>query len=386
MKNFYKRILIMFVMALTIMSVGIMKNGIIANAATVGEQLLQPEDGWKRYDDRNSKIQYNGDWSNRDVSNKYASTDHCTMNVNNSATFAFHGSKLRILSQYESVNSDNIVISVDGVDTKVSTALGSQTDCVLLFEGTYSLENHIVKITNYGYWYNLDAIDIDDTGYLINLNELITLDKSSLSLKEGSSDKLTETTTPSAVDIDWLSSDETVATVDSNGNVKAIKEGQATITAKIKGTDIKSTCIVTVTKKDVPVEPEQPTNPEKEYIINTAYAKGDNTNNASGQVSIIFKGVAEAQLKVIKTADVDSVYVGDNFTYTIEVTNTSDKLAKSVVIKDSAPNHIQFIPNEVITTQGTIDSSSTAKNIVVNVGDIPPLGTVTIKIPVLVVE
>ncbi|WP_252218405.1 MULTISPECIES: Ig-like domain-containing protein [unclassified Clostridium] len=216
--------------------------------------------------------------------------------------------------------------------------------------------------------------------------ENVSLNKSSLNLKEGTSEKLTATTTPSAVDIDWSSSDESVATVDSNGNIKAIKEGLATITAKIKGTDIKSTCIVTVTKKDVPVEPEQPTNPEQEYIINTAYAKGDNTNNASGQVSIIFKGVAEAQLKVIKTADVDSVYVGDNFIYTIEVTNTSDKIAKSVVIKDNAPNHIQFIPSKVITTQGKVDSSSTAKNIVVNVGDIPPLGTVTIKIPVLVVE
>lgn len=139
-------------------------------------------------------------------------------------------------------------------------------------------------------------------------------------------------------------------------------------------------------KKDVPVEPEHPTNPEQEYIVNTAYAKGDNTNNASGQVSIIFKGMAEAQLKVIKTADVDSVYVGDNFTYTIEVTNTSDKIAKSVVIKDNAPNHIQFIHSEVITTQGKVDSSSTSKNIIVNVGDIPPLGKVIIKIPVLVVE
>ncbi|WP_252216104.1 Ig-like domain-containing protein [Clostridium sp. VAP41] len=403
MKNCFKKILIMFVMVLTVIGVGAFQNGITANAATdeavlgienlnntsensgnIGDKILNPEKGWKRYDDRNSKIQYNGDWSNRDTSsNKYASTDHCTMNVNDSATFAFYGSKLRILSQYASMNSDNIIISVDGVDTKVSTALGSQTDCVLLFEGTYSLENHIVKITNYGYWYNLDAIDIDDTGYLINLNESITLDKSSLSLKEGSSDKLTETTTPSAVDIDWSSSDETVATVDSNGNVKAIKEGQAKITVQIKGTDIKADCIVTVTKEDT--EPK-PTDPEQEYIINTAYAKGDNTNNASGEVSIIFKGVAEAQLKVVKTADVDSVYVGDNFTYTIEITNTSDKIAKSVVIRDNAPNHIQFIPSEVITTQGKIDSSSTSKNIIVNVGDIPPEGKVIIKIPVLVIE
>ncbi|KAI3345216.1 hypothetical protein CIT17_14280 [Clostridium botulinum] len=80
------------------------------------------------------------------------------------------------------------------------------------------------------------------------------------------------------------------------------------------------------------------------------------------------------------------MYVGDNFTYTIEVTNTSDKTAKEVVINDSAPNHIQFITSEVITTQGTIASNSTSKNIIVNVGDIPPSGKVIIKIPVIVVE
>ena len=218
------------------------------------------------------------------------------------------------------------------------------------------------------------------------IDQSISLDKSTLNLKEATSSKLTATTTPAGAEITWKSSDESVATVDSNGNVKAIKEGQVTITVQIKDTDVKATCVVTVTKEENPVEPDEPTDPDQEYIINTAYAKGDNTNNASGQVTIIFKGNAEAQLKVIKTADVDSVYVGDHFTYTIEVTNTSDKVAKSVVIKDSAPNHIQFIPNEVTATQGKVDSSSTDKDIVVNVGDIQPLGKVTIKIPVLVIE
>ncbi|KJZ95320.1 hypothetical protein ClosIBUN13A_CONTIG177g02844, partial [Clostridium sp. IBUN13A] len=172
------------------------------------------------------------------------------------------------------------------------------------------------------------------------------------------------------------------ATVDSNGNVKAIKEGQSTITAKIKGTDIKSTCIVTVTKKDTVPEP---VDPEQEYIINTANAKGDNTNNASGSVSIKFNGTAETTLSVVKTADVKEVWVGDTFTYTIVVTNTGSKTAKAVVINDSAPNHIDFIVDRVTTTKGKIDESSTSKNIVINVGDIEPSETVTIKIPVNVV-
>ncbi|NFO87923.1 DUF11 domain-containing protein [Clostridium botulinum] len=394
MKNCYKRILIMFVMVLTIMGIGAIENGIIANAATVGEQLLQPEDGWKRYDDTNENIIYSGNgWNNSTffTDGRFGQTTKVLMNPNNETTikFKFKGSKLRTYGAgYSTMYSHNI-ISIDGIKHNMANWSDISNNVIgCSFEiRDLQYKDHIVTI-EYGGSERiyLDSIDIDDTGYLVDPNSSassISLDKSSLSLKEGSSDKLTATTTPSAVNVTWSSNDTNIATVDSNGNVKAIKEGQATITAQIKGTDIKTNCIVTVTKKDTVPEP---TDPEQEYIINTAYAKGDNTNNASGEVSIIFKGVAEAQLKVVKTADVDSVYVGDNFTYTIEVTNTSDKIAKSVVIKDSAPNHIQFIPSEVITTQGKVDSSSTSKNIVVNVGDIPPSGKVIIKIPVLVVE
>ena len=61
------------------------------------------------------------------------------------------------------------------------------------------------------------------------------------------------------------------------------------------------------------------------------------------------------------------------------------KIAKSVVINDNAPEHIEFIVDGVTTTQGSIDSSLTSSNIVVNAGDIPSLGIITIKIPVNVI-
>ena len=191
------------------------------------------------------------------------------------------------------------------------------------------------------------------------------------------------TTALAAFDVKWSSSDETIATVDQTGKVTGIKEGTCTVTATIEGTDIKSNCVVTVTNKETTVDPNKPT--DSEYIINTANAKGDNTNNASGSVSIKFNGTAETTLSVVKTADVKEVWVGDTFTYTIVVTNTGSKAAKAVVINDSAPNHIDFIVDRVTTTKGKIDESSTSKNIVINVGDIEPSETVTIKIPVNVV-
>ena len=75
----------------------------------------------------------------------------------------------------------------------------------------------------------------------------ITLDKSELSLKVGSSDVLTATVKPDdATDksVQWSSSDASIAKVD-NGKVTALKSGTATITAECGGK--KAECKVTVT-------------------------------------------------------------------------------------------------------------------------------------------
>ncbi|NFI53071.1 Ig domain-containing protein [Clostridium botulinum] len=268
MKNCYKRILIMFVMALTIMSVGIMKNGIIANAATVGEQLLQPEDGWKRYDDTNENIIYSGNgWNNSTffTDGRFGQTTKVCVNPNNETTikFKFKGSKLRTYGAgYSTMYSHNI-ISIDGIKHNMANWSDISNNVIgCSFEiRDLQYKDHIVTI-EYGGSERiyLDSIDIDDTGYLVDPNSSassISLDKSSLTLKEGSSKKLTSTTTPSAVDVEWLSSDEAIAKVDENGKVTGIKEGTCIVTVQIKGTDVKATCEVTVTKEDI-VDPEEP--------------------------------------------------------------------------------------------------------------------------------
>ena len=79
----------------------------------------------------------------------------------------------------------------------------------------------------------------------------LTLDKSSLSLSQDETYKLTASYTPSDANstIFWISSDNSVATVDQSGNVKAIGEGSATITASTGARE--ATCTVTVSKKSV---------------------------------------------------------------------------------------------------------------------------------------
>ena len=84
---------------------------------------------------------------------------------------------------------------------------------------------------------------------LQHANEL-NLNKSTLTLKVGESEKLQATVIPSNADnknVVWTSSDENLATVDAEGNVTAVKAGQVTITVTSEDNpDIKSTCAVTV--------------------------------------------------------------------------------------------------------------------------------------------
>ena len=82
----------------------------------------------------------------------------------------------------------------------------------------------------------------------------VSLNKTTLTLTEGESEVLNATVKPdNATDktVTWSSSDASIATVDRNGKVTAVKAGSATITAKAG--DKSATCTVTVNKKVVAV-------------------------------------------------------------------------------------------------------------------------------------
>lgn len=108
----------------------------------------------------------------------------------------------------------------------------------------------------------------DKEGYItVNVVETvevsgITLNRSSLSLREGTNASLTATVTPSNAEnkvLEWESSDDSIATV-SNGTVHGVSEGSATITAKATdGSGVSAKCNVTVTPNilvtDITVDP-----------------------------------------------------------------------------------------------------------------------------------
>ena len=268
MNKYFKKILVMFVMVLTIIGVGAFQNGITANAA-VGQQLFQPEDSWRRFDDRDKKIKYEGTWS---LNNGFTSEEYLNCNThaignesdNNQITFYFYGSKVRLLSNiyYNRIGYFDIYLDDDFVGrynqySDVSKYFSVYFEKINMDKSIHKLSIKNIDYNKSGNLFVFDAIDIDEDGCLLDPNDIsLTLDKS-LTLKEGNTKKLTATTTPSSVDVIWSSSDDTIATVDENGKVTGVKEGTCIITAQIKGTDVKAICKVTVTKEDI-VEPEEP--------------------------------------------------------------------------------------------------------------------------------
>ncbi len=127
---------------------------------------------------------------------------------------------------WKSSNTDVATIS----DTGVVTAKGVGTTTIRLTVGNVSAS---CKVT------------------VVQPVTSIYLNKSSLSLEGGQTYQLTASVNPSeAFDktIKWSSSDDTIATVDENGLVTALKKGTATITVAAQdGSGITRTCTVTVT-------------------------------------------------------------------------------------------------------------------------------------------
>ncbi len=88
--------------------------------------------------------------------------------------------------------------------------------------------------------------------HTVKVNGSISLEDKEIALKVGDSYSLQYIVTPADTPITFISSDESVVTVDNMGNVKALKTGTATITAKIDDSH-RSICVINVKSNTIPV-------------------------------------------------------------------------------------------------------------------------------------
>ena len=180
---------------------------------------------------------------------------------------------------------------------------GSNTYTVYYSSGFTSTYN---ESTNKIYIYEKYA----DEGDPVAVTD-VALDKETISVEAGKTDQLKATVSPANASnkaVSWTSSDETVATVDQNGLVTAVKEGTATITVTTEDGGKTAVCEVTVTapaaEEGTIYKLTDQFTDGKEYLIVSSDAEGSayaltNPGGSSGGTSMGQTEVA------VKSGDVD---------------------------------------------------------------------------------
>ncbi|EJR31191.1 hypothetical protein III_05417 [Bacillus mycoides] len=158
-------------------------DSMVKPTASVGDQLLAPEDGWKRFDDNAAEILYDANWS-KNVAYSGASGGKSTAAIkgkNSSFRFKFKGTKFRLIVGCSTAEfySDKISVRIDDLPLEFFNANApTDTNQVLKYEklGLEDKEHEVkVKVETsrpgaLSYDYRFDALDIDDTGSLIKIN------------------------------------------------------------------------------------------------------------------------------------------------------------------------------------------------------------------------
>ncbi|ARJ22969.1 hypothetical protein B7492_18085 [Bacillus mycoides] len=138
---------------------------------TVGDELLQPEEGWKRIDDNDTNIKYAGNWQLfSDSSNYYNSTIHFKNSSHGTevatAEFEFIGTKLRLISSIQAAYDKEVTITIDGVTEKFSLYKSTTQLQTLVYE-KLNLPSGTHKVKIEGVTVMLDAIDMNANGSMV---------------------------------------------------------------------------------------------------------------------------------------------------------------------------------------------------------------------------
>lgn len=166
----------------------------------------------------------------------------------------------KLIKSVNYVSTDDSVLSIDksnGQVTAVGKGKAKVWGVITFFDGyKYSLDYCNVSVSD-----PLPAIPVTN----INLNP-----KSLVFNKLGEKQSIAATVVPrdaSLPSIEWISSNEDVATVDQTGTVTSVSSGKATITAKTTdGSNVKATCSVTVDLKTGEEETEEEEEEDWSYM------------------------------------------------------------------------------------------------------------------------
>ncbi|TKH13561.1 hypothetical protein FC694_19320 [Bacillus wiedmannii] len=134
--------------------------------AYIGQVLLKPETGWRRYDDNDSLITYEGKWEAKKLSTAAYGTYHICVGESK-VRFSFMGSKIRIIGCTYSGWKGTVNVEIDGKECGSYTPNTSGNDAVLLYEkNDLQYTTHNVVLYGNGVT-TLDALDFGEPGGLV---------------------------------------------------------------------------------------------------------------------------------------------------------------------------------------------------------------------------
>ncbi len=250
------------------------------------------------------------------------------------------------------VNNDKIIIPVNGTE-KISTNVDGNTGLsftssntnIATVDGSGTVTGKATGTTKITVTYESGE----------SKEVLVTVIVGSLTLtnttvKVGSTAEIPREVQPTALGaygIEWSSNNTAVATVGaSTGLVKGIKEGTATITAKISGTSISKTCTVTVIDDLVINDDEMVVAKGNSRNIKFSYS-GDISNltatsNATNNCDVAISG---NNIVVTGKSSGEAIITVKN-----KNTNKQDTI-KVIVMDFSMSGYPQAVPGQMITTQ-----------------------------------
>jgi Fibronectin type III domain. len=337
MKSLKKYFSFIIVFALAIMMLPA-----ISSAATVGDVLTMPEDGWQRYDDTDSRIEYIGSWMPEKTTGNYQLTGNKTVDDSSKYCFEFYGSKLRLIVAKGSSHSTSVAVKIDGITYSYNENSSQTLRCVLGFEKTdLNLGIHTVEIYNQStYNYKqvfIDAIDINKNGYLIPV---------ATNLKANSGNK--------KVDLSWDSIEGTTsytikrATTSGGPYTPIATVSGSAITYTDSGLDNGTTYFYVITAKqngkDSPNSNEAAATPQGDYVGNKAILEVVMTNGTIKEYDLTMdeidqylkwyddrsSGIGKSYFRIIKRSNVKPFnnryeYLQFDKIYSFEVKDYNDK-------------------------------------------------------------
>lgn len=239
-------------------------------AATVGQNLYAPEEGWVRYDDTHKFIKYHGSWIIfKDGIKLYNGGVHQTRDTDAYISFSFKGTQLRIISDNWDSKTKRAVISIDG-NVEYFSEHSKTAGHTLVYEKkalTNTIHEVVIKLESADGWLNLDAIDINEDGMFVD-NE--------------ASIKLNATGNDSQATLNWdqvndaesytvkygvepgIYTDTSIATKDAYGSfvIPNLTNGTKyyfVVSAIVNGVEVQYSNEASATPRGSEVEPEQPT-------------------------------------------------------------------------------------------------------------------------------